>query len=41
LSTVEDARWIIVMRDGRIIEKGEYGELMHKKGSFYKLAKGK
>lgn len=29
------------MRDGKTIETGEYEELMKKKGSFYKLAKGK
>ena len=41
LSTIEDAKWVIVMQEGRTIERGEYRELMLRKGSFYKLAKGK
>jgi len=40
LSTIEDANRIIVMRDGQIIEEGEYNELMAKKENFYRLARG-
>lgn len=40
LSTIEDANRIVVMRDGQIIEEGEYNELMAKKENFYRLAKG-
>lgn len=40
LCTIEDADRIIVMRDGKIIEEGGYGELMEKKENFYRLAKG-
>ena len=41
LSTIEDAKTIIVLQEGRIIEKGSYRELMHLKGSFYRMAKGR
>lgn len=40
LSTIEDADRIIVMRDGQIIEEGNYNELIERKENFYRLAKG-
>ncbi|MBQ7464240.1 MAG: NHLP bacteriocin export ABC transporter permease/ATPase subunit [Lachnospiraceae bacterium] len=39
LSTVRNCDRIIVMDDGRIVEQGNYDELMEKKGLFYELAK--
>lgn len=30
-----------MMRDGRIIESGTYGELLQLKGNFYRLAQGR
>ena len=37
LSTVRDADVIIVVRDGKIVEQGRHGELMRKKGYYYRL----
>lgn len=39
LSTVKNCDRILVMDDGRIVETGNYAELMEKKGLFYELAK--
>lgn len=40
LSTVKDADQIFVMRDGRIVEAGTYGELLAMKGWFASLVAG-
>ncbi len=37
LSTVRDADVIIVVRDGKIVEKGRHAELMKKKGYYHSL----
>ena len=37
LSTIKNADRIAVMEEGKIIEIGNYEELMAKKGAFYKL----
>ncbi|WP_313001901.1 peptidase domain-containing ABC transporter [Chryseobacterium gleum] len=37
LSTIMDADQIIVMKDGRIIERGNHMTLMNQKGHYYKL----
>ena len=39
LSTVQNCDRIIVMDAGRIVEQGNYKELMDRKGLFYELAK--
>lgn len=39
LSTVKNADQIIVLGDGKIIEKGEHMELVDKRGSYYNLVK--
>lgn len=38
LSTIIDCDRIIVMEDGKIVEEGNYKELMNSKGLFYQLA---
>lgn len=37
LSTIRDADIILVVKDGRIIERGRHEELMEKKGRYYEL----
>ncbi len=37
LSTIQHADEIIVVNDGRIVEKGKHEELMEKKGAYYEL----
>ncbi|MBR2989860.1 MAG: ABC transporter ATP-binding protein [Solobacterium sp.] len=37
LSTIVNADVILVVQDGRIIERGKHGELMRKKGAYYAL----
>ncbi|GFN35290.1 ABC transporter ATP-binding protein [Tepidimicrobium xylanilyticum] len=37
LSTIRDADIIIVIKDGKIVEKGNHNELINKKGAYYKL----
>ncbi|OUM56709.1 hypothetical protein PIROE2DRAFT_18558, partial [Piromyces sp. E2] len=37
LSTIKNADIIMVMKDGRIIEKGNHDELMSKKGEYYEM----
>jgi subfamily B ATP-binding cassette protein MsbA len=37
LSTIQHANEIVVMRAGRIIERGSHTELLHQKGEYYKL----
>ncbi|OUM58103.1 hypothetical protein PIROE2DRAFT_26363, partial [Piromyces sp. E2] len=37
LSTIKNADIIMVMKDGRIIEKGNHEELMSKKGEYYEM----
>ena len=37
LSTVKDADIILVLKDGKIIEKGNHNELIHNKGFYYEL----
>jgi ABC-type bacteriocin/lantibiotic exporter with double-glycine peptidase domain len=39
LSTIQDARRIYVMQRGRIVEQGEYGELLTAGGLFTTLAR--
>lgn len=38
LSTVQSCDYIFVMQDGRIVEQGNYNELMEQNGLFRKLA---
>ena len=38
LSTIRDAQNIVLIEGGHIIEQGTYGELILKRGEFYKLA---
>ena len=38
LSTIIDCDRIIVMEAGKIVEEGNYNELMNGKGLFYQLA---
>lgn len=37
LSTVRDADVILVMRDGKVVERGTHGELLEQKGYYYRL----
>lgn len=37
LSTIRDADQVLVIRDGEIVERGTYRELMAKKGFYYRL----
>ena len=37
LSTIQDADHIVVMEQGRVVEAGEYEELLQKKGCYYEL----
>ena len=37
LSTVRDADVILVMRDGKVVERGTHGELLAQKGYYYRL----
>ena len=37
LSTIRDANVIVVMEDGRIVEKGNHAELLEAKGAYYDL----
>lgn len=37
LSTVRDADVILVMRDGKVVERGTHGELLERKGYYYRL----
>jgi ATP-binding cassette, subfamily B, multidrug efflux pump len=37
LSTIRDANQVLVIDDGRVIEKGTFKELINKQGSFYNL----
>ena len=38
LSTIKNCDRILVMKDGEIVEEGNYKELMEQKGLFYALA---
>ena len=37
LSTVTDADMILVMSDGRLVEKGTHEELLEKRGFYYDI----
>ncbi|HPT85626.1 MAG TPA: ABC transporter ATP-binding protein [Bacillota bacterium] len=39
LSTIRDADVILVIKDGRIVERGSHAELMAKRGLYYSMAK--
>lgn len=41
LSTIKNADCIMVMEDGRIIERGNHEQLLEKKGRYYRLYTGK
>ena len=41
LSTIQDADEIIVLKQGRIIERGTQEELMKQRGDYYNLYTGK
>lgn len=38
LSTIKNCDKIILMKDGKIIENGNYNELMQKQGEYYRLS---
>ncbi len=40
LSTVQNANVILVLENGRVIERGDHDELMNQKGTYYKLYTG-
>ena len=40
LSTVRDAKAIIVLDHGRIIERGDHDDLIAQKGTYYQLYTG-
>ena len=37
LSTIQDADIIIVVDDGKVVEKGNHKELLNQKGKYYNL----
>ena len=37
LSTIQDADFIVVLDEGRIVETGNHEELIEKKGRYYEL----
>jgi ATP-binding cassette subfamily B protein len=37
LSTVRNADWILVVRDGKIVEQGKHGDLLKLKGYYHEL----
>jgi ATP-binding cassette subfamily B protein len=37
LSTIRNADQVLVMRDGRIVERGKHDELLGRKGAYYEL----
>lgn len=41
LSTIQNADCIMVMEQGRIIERGNHEQLMEEKGKYYQLYTGK
>ena len=41
LSTVRNAKAILVLEKGEIIERGDHEELLRQKGRYYQLATGK
>ena len=39
LSTIQKADQILIIEDGRIVERGKHGELLESKGRYYELHK--
>ena len=35
LSTIENADWVVVLEDGRIVEQGPYAELLARRGQLW------
>ena len=41
LSTIRDCDEIIVLRDGKVVERGDHGQLMSNKGFYSRLVESK
>jgi subfamily B ATP-binding cassette protein MsbA len=39
LSTIENADWVVVLEDGRVVEQGLYDDLIHQRGQLWKYHK--
>ena len=40
LSTIENVDCILVLKEGKVVEKGKFNELMEQKGEFFTIATG-